>query len=64
MKQYKDDLLASCLHLLLSLPQQLVQVNITALIPALQVLYIVVMATGTMLFTGRLHSDWAGVIYH
>ena len=45
MKQYKDELLASCLHLLLSLPRQLVQVNIAALVPALQVYYDVAMTT-------------------
>jgi len=37
MRQYKDELLSSCLQLLLSLPRQLVQVDIAALIPALQV---------------------------
>ena len=57
MKQYKDELLASCLHLLLSLPWQLVQVNIAALVPALQVLYC---CHGYIrcLSVGRLHSDW------
>ncbi|XP_065898419.1 DNA-dependent protein kinase catalytic subunit-like isoform X2 [Dysidea avara] len=39
MRQYKDELLSSCLQLLLSLPRQLVQVDIAALIPALQVAF-------------------------
>ena len=37
MKQYKDDLLASCLHLLLCLPKELVEHELEALVPALQV---------------------------
>ena len=37
MKQYKDDLLASCLQLLLSLPRELVELEFEALVPALQV---------------------------
>ena len=37
MRQYKDDLLASCLQLLLSLPTELVQCEFEALVPALQV---------------------------
>ena len=41
MRQYKDDLLASCLQLLLSLPNELVELEFEALIPALQVCLIV-----------------------
>lgn len=41
MKQYKDDLLASCLHLLLSLPKEIVEKELDGLVPALQVLYII-----------------------
>ena len=37
MRQYKDDLLASCLQLLLSLPNELVECEIDTLVPALQV---------------------------
>ena len=37
MRQYKDDLLASCLQLLLSLPNELVRHEFQALVPALQV---------------------------
>ena len=37
MRQYKDDLLASCLQLLLSLPKELVELEIESLVPALQV---------------------------
>ena len=37
MRQYKDDLLASCLQLLLSLPNELVECEFQALVPALQV---------------------------
>ena len=37
MRQYKDDLLASCLQLLLSLPNELVRPEFQALVPALQV---------------------------
>lgn len=37
MKQYKDELLASCLHFLLSLPHDIIMLDITAYIPALQV---------------------------
>ncbi|KAI8501204.1 hypothetical protein Bbelb_212990, partial [Branchiostoma belcheri] len=36
LKQYKDDLLASCLLLVLSLPHQIVQSEISTLVPALQ----------------------------
>lgn len=38
MKQYKDDLLASCLQLLLSLPKELVELEFEGLVPALQVI--------------------------
>eukprot|EP00058_Branchiostoma_floridae_P019566 XP_002605056.1 hypothetical protein BRAFLDRAFT_85202 [Branchiostoma floridae] len=37
LKQYKDDLLASCLLLVLSLPHQIVQSEISSLVPALQI---------------------------
>lgn len=37
MKQYKDELLASCLNFLLSLPRDIVMLDIKAYIPALQV---------------------------
>ncbi len=37
MRQYKDDLLASCLHLLLSLPKEMVELELEGLVPALQV---------------------------
>ena len=37
LKQYKDDLLASCLFLVLSLPHEIVESEVTALVPALQV---------------------------
>lgn len=37
MRQYKDDLLASCLQLLLSLPNELVRHEFQGLVPALQV---------------------------
>ena len=37
MKQYKDDLLVSCLQLLLSLPNELVEPEFPSLVPALQV---------------------------
>ena len=37
MKQYKDELLVSCLQLLLSLPNELVELEIESLVPALQV---------------------------
>ena len=37
MKQYKDDLLVSCLQLLLSLPNELVEPEFPNLVPALQV---------------------------
>ena len=38
MRQYKDDLLVSCLNLLLSLPNELVEPEFPNLIPALQVM--------------------------
>ena len=38
MKQYKDDLLVSCLQLLLSLPNELVKPEFPNLVPALQVI--------------------------
>lgn len=37
MKQYKDDLLVSCLQLLLSLPNELVEPEFANMVPALQV---------------------------
>lgn len=37
MKQYKDDLLVSCLQLLLSLPNELVEPEFANLVPALKV---------------------------
>ncbi len=37
MKQYKEELLVSCLQLLLSLPKEIVQLEISSLVPALQV---------------------------
>ena len=37
MKQYKDDLLASCLCFLLALPTQIVASEIKSLVPALKV---------------------------
>ncbi|KAK2527806.1 Prkdc [Columba livia] len=36
MKQYKDELLASCLNFLLSLPHEIIMLDIKAYIPALQ----------------------------
>jgi DNA-dependent protein kinase catalytic subunit len=42
MKQYKDDLLASCLQLLLSLPKELVELEFEGLVPALQVKFVIV----------------------
>lgn len=38
MKQYKDDLLASCLQLLLSLSKELVELEFVGLVSALQVI--------------------------
>jgi len=37
MQQYKDDLLASCLRLVLSLPLEVVVLDIASLVPALKV---------------------------
>ena len=37
MKQYKDDLMSSCLQLVLSLPNELVLCDIHVIIPALKV---------------------------
>ena len=37
MKQYKDDLISSCLQLVLSLPNELVLCDIDLIIPALKV---------------------------
>lgn len=37
MKQYKDELLASCLNFLLSLPYDIIMLDIKTYIPALQV---------------------------
>ena len=37
MKQYKDDLLASCLQLVLSLPNELVRCDMDVIIPVLKV---------------------------
>ena len=47
MRQFKDDLLVSCLQLLLSLPNQLVQPEFPNLVPALQV-YIILKSIGTV----------------
>lgn len=37
MKQYKDELLASCLTFILSLPHDIIELDIRAYVPALQV---------------------------
>lgn len=37
MQQYKDDLLASCLYMVLSLPSEMVQIDLTQLFQAIQV---------------------------
>ena len=37
LKQYKDDLLAACLQLILSLPKEVVSAQMLAIVPALQV---------------------------
>jgi DNA-dependent protein kinase catalytic subunit len=37
MKQYKDDLLASCLVFILALPQEIVEREIGSIVPALKV---------------------------
>ena len=39
LKQYKDDLLASCLTFVLSVPAEIAVVHITGLVSAVQVLY-------------------------
>lgn len=37
MKQYKDELLVSCLGFILSLPHDIIELDIRAYVPALQV---------------------------
>ena len=37
MQQYKDDLLASCLRLVLSLPLEIVKLDVASLVPAVKV---------------------------
>lgn len=37
MKQYKDELLASCLTFVLSLPHDIIELDLRAYVPALQV---------------------------
>ena len=37
MKQYKDELLASCLTFVLSLPHDIIELDVSAYVPALQV---------------------------
>lgn len=37
MKQYKDELLASCLTFILSLPHDIIELDVRAYVPALQV---------------------------
>ena len=37
MQQYKDDLLSSCLRLVLSLPLEVVILDVASLVPALKV---------------------------
>ncbi len=39
LKQYKDDLLASCLFLVLSLPHEIVKSEVEELVPALQMTF-------------------------
>ena len=43
MQQYKDDLLASCLHLILVLPKEMVIADINQLIPAIKVIHYLVL---------------------
>ena len=40
MQQYKDDLLASCLRLVLSLPLEIVELDVASLVPAIKVRYV------------------------
>ena len=37
MQQYKDDLLASCLRLVLSLPLEIVKLDVASFVPAVKV---------------------------
>lgn len=54
MKQYKDELLASCLIFLLSLPHDIIMLDIKAYIPALQVSQSDVQLT---LFFPKIHTN-------
>lgn len=51
MKQYKDELLASCLTFVLSLPHDIIELDLRAYVPALQV---GAFSFITALFTRRL----------
>lgn len=42
MKQFKDELLASCLELMLSLPKELIVLNLNEVFEALQVIHLLV----------------------
>ena len=39
MQQYKDDLLSSCLQMVLTLPEEMVLLELDSLIPAIEVEY-------------------------
>jgi DNA-dependent protein kinase catalytic subunit len=43
MKQFKDELLASCLEFMLSLPKELIVLNLKEVFEALQVIYETIM---------------------
>ena len=71
MKQYKDDLLVSCLQLLLSLPNELVKPEFSNLVPALQVyplsisdVICVVQTCACMFYYTQLSSKYTSYSLH
>ncbi|XP_064405997.1 DNA-dependent protein kinase catalytic subunit-like isoform X2 [Halichondria panicea] len=61
MKQYKEELLVSCLQLLLSLPKEIVQLEISSLVPALQTTFKLGLSYLPLASTGLSALEkWAG----
>ena len=50
MQQYKDDLLSSCLQMVLTLPEEMVLLELDSLIPAIEVEYTYVLLHVYVLF--------------
>ncbi|XP_069813698.1 DNA-dependent protein kinase catalytic subunit isoform X2 [Dendropsophus ebraccatus] len=63
MKQFKDELLASCLTLILSLPHEIIMVDMTAYIPSLQTAFKLGLSFPPLAYAGLdALEDWSSRI--